>query len=206
MENMETVSVKINGRDYQAPKNATILEACRIAGIDIPTLCYMKEYNEIGACRLCLVEVKGARGLAAACVQPVNDGMEIFTNTPRVRENRKLNLELILSAHEKKCLSCIRNQACDLQKFCKDYGVEDAAHFEGKMPESRIDDSTVAIVRDNGKCVLCRRCVAACSNMQDIGVIGAVNRGFDTHIASPFEKIWRIPPASTADSAWWRVR
>ena len=188
MENMETVSLKINGRDYQAPKNSTILEACRIAGIDIPTLCYMKEFNEIGACRLCLVEVKGARGLAAACVQPVADGMEIFTNTPRVRENRKLNLELVLSAHNKKCLSCIRNQACDLQKFCKDYGVEDASHFEGKMPESQIDDSTVAIVRDNSKCVLCRRCAAACSNMQDIGVIGAVNRGFDTHIASPFEK------------------
>ena len=185
MENM--VNIKINDREYAVPANSTVLEAARYAGVDIPTLCYLKDINEIGACRLCLVEVKGARGLAAACVYPVNEGMEVYTNTPKIRKTRKTNLELVVSAHKKKCLTCIRSTSCELQKLCNEYGV-DEDHFQGNNNAYAIDDSTPYIVRDNEKCILCRRCVAACKNMQGIGVIGANDRGFDTHIASAFEK------------------
>ncbi|MBP3495912.1 MAG: iron hydrogenase small subunit [Clostridia bacterium] len=185
MENM--VNIKINNREYAVPANSTVLEAARYAGIDIPTLCYLKDINEIGACRLCLVEVKGARGMAAACVYPVNEGMEVFTNTPAIRKARKTNLELVLSAHKKKCLTCIRSTSCELQKLALEYGV-DEDHFQGNNNVYPIDATTPYIVRDNEKCILCRRCVAACKNMQQIGVIGANDRGFDTHIASAFEK------------------
>ena len=185
MENM--VNIKINNKEYSVPANATILEAARYAGVEIPTLCYLKDINEIGACRLCLVEVKGARGLAAACVYPVNEGMEVLTNTPKIRQTRKTNLELVLSAHKKKCLTCIRSTSCELQKLCLEYGV-DEDHFTGNNNSYPIDDTTPYIVRDNEKCILCRRCVAACKNMQGIGVIGANDRGFDTHIASAFEQ------------------
>ena len=185
MENM--VNIKINNREYSVPANSTVLEAARYAGVEIPTLCYLKDINEIGACRLCLVEVKGARGLAAACVYPVNEGMEVLTNTPKIRQTRKTNLELVLSAHKKKCLTCIRSTSCELQKLCLEYGV-DEDHFAGNNNAYPIDDTTPYIVRDNEKCILCRRCVAACKNMQKIGVIGANDRGFDTHIASAFEE------------------
>ncbi|MGM9666041.1 MAG: NADH-dependent [FeFe] hydrogenase, group A6 [Eubacteriales bacterium] len=184
---MNTVNVKINNREYAVPANSTVLEAARYAGIDIPTLCYLKDINEIGACRLCLVEVKGARGLVTACVYPVNEGMEIFTNTPKIRNARKMNLELVLSAHKKKCLTCIRSTTCELQSLCNEYGV-DEDFFKGRTNHYELDTSTPYIVRDNEKCILCRRCVAACKNMQGIGVIGANDRGFDTHIASAFEK------------------
>ena len=114
---MDMVNVKINGREYSVPADSTVLEAARYAGVDIPTLCYLKDINEIGACRLCLVEVTGARGLVTSCVYPVNEGMEIFTNTPKVLAARKTNLELVLSNHEKKCLSCVRSTSCELQKL-----------------------------------------------------------------------------------------
>ena len=185
---MEMVNIKINGRDYSVPADSKIIDAARIAKIEIPTLCYLKGINEIGACRLCLVEVKGARGLMAACVTGVTEGMEIFTNTPKVREMRKTNLELVLSTHKKECLSCIRSQSCELQKLCRDLGVTDEARFAGKNVEYPKDESTAFLVRDNDKCILCRRCVAACKNMQGIGVIDALNRGFDTHIGSAFEQ------------------
>ena len=185
---MEMVNIQINVRDYAVPAGSTVIDAARIAKIDIPTLCYLKGVNEIGACRLCLVEVKGARGLMAACVTGVTEGMEIFTNTPKVREARKTNLELVLSTHKKECLSCIRSQSCELQKLCRDLGVTDEARFAGKNVEYPKDESTAFLVRDNDKCILCRRCVAACKNMQGIGVIEALNRGFDTHIGSAFEQ------------------
>ncbi len=185
---MDTVNVKINGREYTVSKNATVLEACREASINIPTLCFMKDINAIGACRLCLVEIKGARTLAAACVQPVSEGMEIFTNTPAVQKARKLNLELILSDHDMSCLSCGRNQKCELQKYCKEYGVTDQYHFAGQANKFDFDETTPYIVRDNNKCILCRRCVAVCKHNQGVGVIGANDRGFDTHIGCAFEK------------------
>ena len=187
---METkmVNIKINGNDYSVPYGTTVLEAARMANIDIPTLCYLKDINEIGACRLCLVEVKGARGPVTACVYPIErDGTEILTNTPKIRQMRKMNLELLLSNHNKRCLSCARSTNCELQKLCLDYGVEDSS-FEGDKTDAHQDNSSAAIVRDNSKCVLCRRCVAVCSKVQGIGVIGANNRGFDTEIGCAFEK------------------
>ncbi len=184
---MENVNIKINGRDYSVPANSTVLEAARYAGIDIPTLCYLKDINEIGACRLCLVEVKGARGLVTACVYFVNEGMEVYTNTAKVLAARKTNLELVLSNHERKCLSCIRSTTCELQKLANEYGC-DENHFEGESNHYELDTSTPFLVRDNNKCILCRRCLGACAGMQGIGVIGATDRGFDTHIGSAFEK------------------
>ncbi len=183
---MENVNVIINGRPYSVPKNATVLEAAKIAGVDIPTLCYLKDINEIGACRLCLVEVKGARGLVTACVYPVNEGMEITTNSPRIMQARKMNLELLLSAHDQNCLSCVRSTNCELQKLCRDYGVTSDA-IQGQRPVYPIKHEGPSIVRDNNKCILCRRCVAACNN-QGIGAISAVNRGFDTEISTEFNR------------------
>ena len=183
---MEMVNIKINNMPLSVPKGISILEAARYAGVEIPTLCYLKNMNEIGACRMCMVEVKGARSLVAACVYPVNEGMEVFTNTEKVRRSRRHNLELVLSTHNKACLSCVRSGNCELQKLCKDYGVEDVNTYEGEMPAAQFDDSAPHMIRDNSKCVLCRRCVSACDN-QAISVIGANARGFDTHIGSPFE-------------------
>ena len=181
------VNIKINGFDYQVPAGSTILEAAHSVGIEIPTLCYLKEINAIGACRICVVEVKGARGLVAACVFPVNEGMEIYTNTPKVIEARKTTLELILSTHKKECLSCVRSGNCELQKLCSDYGIEDENAFAGEMKSYPIDDSATHMYRDNEKCILCRRCSAVCEKVQDVAVIGANDRGFDTHIGSAFE-------------------
>ena len=185
MEN--AVNIKINGFDYQVPAGSTILEAARQVGIEIPTLCYLKEINAIGACRICVVEVKGARSLVAACVFPVNEGMEIFTNTPKVIEARKTTLELILSTHKKECLSCVRSGSCELQKLCHEYGIEDENAFSGDFVNYDIDRSATHMYRDNEKCILCRRCVAVCDKIQGISVIGANARGFDTHIGSAFE-------------------
>lgn len=184
---MEMVNIKINNMPLSVPKGISILEAARMAGIEIPTLCYLKKINEIGACRICMVEVKGARSLVTACVYPVNVGMEIFTNTERVRKSRKMTLELILSTHDRKCLSCVRSGTCELQQLCKEFGVDDEARFDGANPVHEYDDSAIHMIRDNGKCILCRRCVAACQ-AQHISVIGANARGFDTHIGSAFER------------------
>ncbi len=184
---MDMVNVKVNGIAVSVPKGSTILEAAREAGVEIPTLCFLKDINEIGACRICVVEATGARGLVTACVYPVAEGMEIQTNTARVQKARKTTLELILSTHEKKCLSCVRSNNCELQKMCKDYGVEDAGKYDGFRPTYPLDDSAAHLVRDNNKCILCRRCVAACKQ-QFVSVIGANDRGIDTHIACAFEK------------------
>ena len=183
---MENVNIKINGMPLSVPQGSTILEAARYAGIHIPTLCYLKDINQIGACRICMVEVKGARSLVASCVYPVNEGMEIFTNTPKVLESRKMTLELILSTHNKKCLSCVRSGDCELQRLSKEFGC-DENYFMGENEVYPIDDSAAHMVRDNSKCVLCRRCSAACANLQDIAVIGPNERGFKTHIGCAFE-------------------
>ena len=186
---METkmLNIKINGRDYTVPYGTTVLEACKQAGIEIPTLCYLKDINEIGACRLCLVEVVGARGLVTACVYPIErEGTEILTNTDKVKAARKMNIQLVLSAHEKKCLSCVRSQSCELQKYAHDFGVEEN-YFESNDEKMPLDDSSVSIIRDPNKCILCRRCSAACNKLQGIGAIGAQNRGYDTAIGCAFE-------------------
>jgi len=150
---MNMVNIKINGMPLSVPAGSTILEAARFAGIHIPTLCYLKEINEIGACRICVVEVKGARSLVASCMYPVNEGMEVFTNTPKIRESRKMTLELILSTHERRCLSCVRSTNCELQKLCQEYGV-DETEFEGARPNTSADDTTDYLVRDTSKGIL----------------------------------------------------
>ena len=181
------VNLKINNISVSVPEGTTILEAAKSIGINIPTLCYMKGINEIGACRICVVEVKGARSNVAACVYPVNEGMEVFTNTPKIRKERKTTLELIMSDHKKECLSCVRDGKCELQTLAKDYGCEFGA-FSGVTNEYEQDNSTSYLVRDNDKCILCRRCVATCQKVSDVGVIETVKRGFSTHVACAFEE------------------
>ncbi|MDE5583907.1 MAG: [FeFe] hydrogenase, group A [Ruminococcus sp.] len=185
---MENITVKINGAEISVPKGTTVLEASHMAGIEIPTLCYMKKINEIGACRICVTEVNEGRGfrLVAACVYPCSDNMEIRTNSQKVIESRKKTLELVLSTHDRKCLSCVRSGNCELQKLCRDYGIEDATVYDGARNEYEIDNSAPHMYRDNNKCILCRRCVAVCSEVQGIGVIGANERGFKTFIGSAF--------------------
>ncbi len=185
---METINITINGMAVEAPKGSTILQAAKGAGIDIPTLCYLKEINEIGACRICMVEADEGRGarLVASCVYPITEGMKVYTNTPKVIDYRKKTLQLILSDHDKKCLSCVRSGKCELQKLCHDFGVDDENKYAGVANEFEIDDSAAHMVRDNNKCINCRRCIAACEKTQGIGVIGANNRGFITEISSPF--------------------
>ena len=184
---MADINIKINGRDVSAPAGSTILEAAHLAGIKIPTLCFLKEINEIGACRICVVEVKGARSLVAACVHPINEGMEVWTNTPKVLDSRRRTLQLILSNHDRKCLSCVRSGKCELQQLCFELGVTDEGYFDGEREEYELDYSAKHMVRDNNKCILCRRCSAVCDKIQGVGVIGANNRGIKTNIGSAFE-------------------
>ena len=186
---MDMINVKINGIAVSVPKGATVLEAARYAGVEIPTLCFLKEINEIGACRICMVEVsEGGRParLVTACVYPVSEGMEVVTSSPRIEKSRKTTLQMILSTHDRKCLTCVRSTNCELQKLCRDYGIEDAGKYDGLNPQYAIDNSAPHLVRDNNKCILCRRCVAACKQ-QLVSVIGANDRGIDTHIACAFE-------------------
>ncbi len=187
---MNTVNFKIDGVAVSVPAGTTVLEAAKIAGVKIPTLCYLKDINEIGACRMCVVEA-GGRALQAACVYPVEalpkdratgEVVEIKTNTPAVRKARKVNLELLLSNHDKKCLSCVRSTSCELQALCNEYGVDDENRYKGDLTQTKTDHSSLAIVRNNAKCVLCRRCVAVCEKVQNVGVIGPVARGFKTQV------------------------
>ena len=183
---MAMVNLTIDGVKVSVEAGTTVLKAAHAAGIKIPTLCWLKDINEIGACRMCVVDV-GARALAAACVMPVSEGMVVKTNTPQVRQARKSVLELILSNHERKCLSCVRSQNCELQALAKELGVEESK-FDGDNIHYELDTFSPSIVRDPNKCILCRRCVSVCRNVQKIGAIGAVNRGFKTVIAPAFEK------------------
>ena len=185
--NMENVNLKINGISVSAPADSTILEAAHIAGIKIPTLCYLKEINEIGACRMCVVEVKGARNLVAACVYPVSEGMEVQTNTPRLLKSRKRTLQLLLSNHDKNCLSCVRSGNCELQQLCRELGVDDENYFAGEKNEYELDTSAAHMVRDNNKCILCRRCSAVCEKVQAVGIIGPNKRGFASYIGTAFD-------------------
>ena len=186
---MDMINIKINGKEISVQKGITVLEAARYAGVEIPTLCFLKEINEIGACRICMVEVsEGGRParLVTACVYPVSEGMEVVTSSPRIEKSRKTTLEMILSTHDRSCLTCVRSTNCELQKLCRDYGIEDAGKYDGAKPVYKLDTSAPHLVRDNNKCILCRRCVAACKQ-QLVSVIGANDRGIDTHIACAFE-------------------
>lgn len=181
------INLKINGMDVSAPEGSTILEAARLAHIEIPTLCFLKEMNEIGACRICVVEVKGARSLVASCVYPINEGMEVWTNTPKVLDSRKKTLQLILSNHNRSCLSCVRSGCCELQTLAKELGVDDECYYDGAKTPAMIDESAAHMIRDNSKCILCRRCSAVCEKVQGIGVIGPNERGFNTQIGCAFD-------------------
>lgn len=190
---MSMVKLTINGIPVEVPAGSTVLEAAREAGVRIPTLCYLKDINEIGACRMCLVEVKGARSLVTSCVHPVTEGMEVFTNTPAVQRSHRATLELLLSNHRKDCLSCPRSTDCELQALCREYGVDEYKFGRFDL-QPQIDDSAVHLIRDNSKCILCRRCVAVCRKNQYVGVIGPNNRGFDSHIGCSFD----MPLADTS--------
>lgn len=184
---MNTVNITIDGIKVTVPADYTVLEAAKEAKIYIPTLCYLKDINQIGACRMCLVEASGTRGLAAACVLPVTEGMVVTTNNEKIRKARKANLELLLSNHNRECTSCVRAGNCELRTLCTELGVRDYP-YEGSKTESVVDDLSPSIVRDNSKCILCRRCVAACNDVQKIGAIGVGRRGFKTRVGCIYDK------------------
>lgn len=181
------INLTIDNIPVTVPEGTTVLEAARSAGIKIPSLCFLKDVNEIGSCRICVVEVKGARSLMASCVYPVSEGMEVKTNTPRVRHSRQLSLELILSNHRMDCLTCSRNAQCELRQLAADLGI-DAVRYANDELLPRIEDTALHLVRDNSKCILCRRCVATCRKLQEVGVIGPNDRGFHTHIGCAFDR------------------
>ena len=182
----EIINFKIDGIDAKAKKGTTILEAARQNGIDIPTLCFLKDINEVGDCRMCIVEVEGRKGFATSCIQKVEEGMVVKTHSPEVLEARKAILELILSNHHKDCLTCTRSGNCELQNLCIQFNIQ-KINYEGEMTEHKIDDKSPAIVRDFNKCILCRRCVATCKNVQEIGAIDCINRGFNSCISTTYD-------------------
>ena len=179
----EMVNLTIDNQKVTVPKGTTILEAAKTAGIDIPTLCFLKEINEVGDCRMCIVEVEGRRGFATSCIQTVEEGMVVHTHTQNVLEARHVILDLIISNHAKDCLTCTRSGNCELQTLATKFNVLNI-EFEGERTEHKIDDLSPSIVRDFNKCILCRRCVAACKNVQKIGAIDCINRGFESCIST----------------------
>ena len=170
------VNLTINGKPVTVPEGTTLLDAAKSVGIEIPSLCYLKNVHQYGSCRICVVEVEGMRNLQASCITKVREGMVVHTNSARVRKNRKVLYELMLSNHSKDCLSCSRNQSCELQALGEKLGVTEC-RLEGERGERHVDVSP-AITRDSSKCILCRRCVTACKNIQHVGAIDAQNRGF----------------------------
>lgn len=192
---MDKVKITIDGIKMEVPKTYTVLDAARSAGIDIPTLCHLKEINEIGACRMCIVEVEGARGFVTSCVMPVSEGMVVRTNTKAIREARKVTLELLLSNHVKECLTCVRSGNCELQTLAKKLNVQ-GIEFEGEMSNREIDELSPSIVRDNSKCILCKRCVAVCKKVQEVGAIDTINRGFRSKIGTACNKSLNDVPCS----------
>ncbi len=186
---METkmINIKINGKDYQAPDGITILDACKRAGIEIPTLCYLEDVSRNSSCGVCVVEVKGARSLVRSCTACVHEGTEIVTNSARIRDARKTNVELILANHPKDCLSCLRNQNCELQAIASELGIKESRFVRTKK-EQLCDETSPAIIRDPNKCILCGRCIAVCGNIQTVYAIGLSGRGIKTKISTYMEK------------------
>lgn len=183
---IEMVTLTIDGIKAEVPKHTTVLEAARKIGVKIPTLCFLKDVNEIGACRMCVVEVKGARALQTACVLPVSEGMEVSTNSPLVRESRKVTLELLLSDHNLECPTCIRNLNCELQTLSEELGIT-SLRYTGEKNIPQYDDFSPSIIRDTSKCILCRRCVSTCHKVQGVGVISPNYRGFKTVVAPVYD-------------------
>jgi len=183
---VEMVKLTMNGMEMEVSSDSTVLEAAKQAGIHIPTLCFLKDLNEVGACRVCVVEVEGARTLQASCVLPVREGMVVKTNTKRVRESQKTTTELLLANHNRECLTCSRSKNCELQNLSEELGIEEVS-FEGAKRETKIDNASASIVRDASKCILCGRCVAACKKTQGLGILDFQNRGFETTVGPAFD-------------------
>jgi len=183
---MSTVTLTIDGRPVQAEAGSSILQAAQQAGVHIPTLCYHPDLTVRAVCRICVVEVKNARTLQAACSYPVNEGLVVTTNSPRIRAARKVNLELLLSNHPFDCPTCVRNQNCELRALANEYNITQV-RFQGERKEHLIDSSSYSVVRDPNKCILCRRCVDVCNSVQAVGAIGPVHRGFDTVVAPAYD-------------------
>ncbi|HCJ10265.1 MAG TPA: ferredoxin [Clostridiales bacterium] len=182
---MALVKLTIDGLPVEVEAGTTILRAAEKLGIHIPTLCYLEDIHEFGACRVCVVEVEGARTLQAACVTPVREGMVVRTNTPAVRRARMTTVELILSDHHTECPTCVRNLNCELQSLAESMGIREN-RFAGARTVNPVDSSSAAIVRDPNKCILCRRCVSICEKVQGVKAIGPVGRGFETVIGPAF--------------------
>ena len=178
MENQ--VHIQINGHQYTAPQHSTILNACKTAGIEIPTLCYMEGLCDVGACGVCVVEVANARTLQRACITEITEGMEIQTQTPRVREARKILVELLLANHPKDCLSCDRNDNCELRQITYDLGIKNVRFEKTRETDYSLDETSQSIVRDRNKCILCRRCVEVCNKVQSVNVIDVAGRGMNS--------------------------
>ena len=179
----KTIHLTIDGKEIEVAEGMTVLEAARKVNIDIPTLCFLKDINEVGECRMCVVEVEGRRGFATSCIQKVEEGMVVHTNTQKVVEARRLVLDLILSNHERECLTCTRNGTCELQKLAQEFNL-DEIEYKGERTLHEIDDLSPSIVRDFNKCVLCRRCVATCKKVQGVGAIDCANRGFTSCVST----------------------
>jgi NADH-quinone oxidoreductase subunit G len=182
---MSMVSLTIDGKKVKVPAGTTLLEAAKEANIHIPTLCYLPEVQAIGACRVCLVEIEGNRSLQASCVFPVGEGLVVHTNSRKVQQARKFTVEMLLSAHPQDCLICVKNRKCELQKLSEELGIREI-RFQGEKPKGRIDDSNPSVVRDSSKCILCRRCVTVCQEIQQVGALSPQERGFDTYIGPAF--------------------
>ena len=177
------ITLTIDGTEVKVKEGATILDAARQANIDIPTLCFLKEINEMGDCRMCIVEVEGRKGFATSCIQRAEEGMVVHTHTPAVLEARRMVLDLIISNHAKDCLTCTRSGNCELQNLAIKFNVLNI-EYEGERTKHKVDDKSPAIVRDFNKCILCRRCVGACKNVQEIGAIDCINRGFESCVST----------------------
>ena len=184
-EQVPMVNITIDGQAIKVPANYTILQAARVVGIDIPHLCYHPELSREGSCRVCVVEIKGGRSLVASCVYPVNEGMEVHTNTPAVRTSRKTVVELMLANHPEDCLFCIKNQHCELQQIAADLGIR-KVRFQGEKRHAQKEETNPSVVRDPEKCILCSRCVRACSERQGLDILSSTNRGFDSIVEPAF--------------------
>ncbi len=183
----DTVTIVMDGKSYSVPKNSSVLEAARLVNLEIPSLCYLKDINEIGSCRVCVVEIEGMRTLQASCVYPVRDGLIVHTNTERIRRARKTAVTLLLSQHHRECLTCVRNLNCELQNVADNLGIRDIP-FSVEMPDYGFSNNNPAIQRDYNKCIKCRRCMSICNDIQQCNVYSVLNRGLETIIAPAFQK------------------
>ena len=183
----DLIKLTIDGKEVEVEKGSTVLKAARKANIDIPTLCFLKEINQAGDCRMCIVEIEGRRGFVPSCITLAEDGMKVKTDTPELNDSRKIMLDLILSTHNRDCLTCVRNGNCELQTLAEKFGVTDI-EYEGQKVEPTIDEISPSIVRDNSKCIMCKRCVATCKNIQKISAIDVAGRGFESRISAENEE------------------